>query len=155
MGSASMKPRRLTVAQKACRYLPPIISQRVRTWLYSYESAKQDDFTLIARALTGSRLEGTTKDVHFYPFCIHGYYDWRNSAVALALASKGDTIIEIGANIGTETITFADIVGARGVVHAFEPLPSNSERLRRAVELSRYKNIVVHECALSRYLRNC
>ncbi len=145
----SVKPTRLVVAQKACRYLPPIISQKVRSWLYSYDSAKEDDFKFVARAQTGSRLEGTTKDFHFYPFSIHGYYEWRNVAVALSLTSKGDTIIEIGANVGTETVSFADIVGAGGVVHAFEPLPSNAAILRRATELSRHRNILVHECALS------
>lgn len=145
----SVKPTRLAVAQKVCRYLPPIISQRVGCWLYSPDSAKEDDFKFIAKAHTGSRLEGTTKDLHFRSFSVSGYCVWRNVAVALSLASKGGTIIEIGANVGTETVSFADVVGASGVVHAFEPLPSNAEMLRRAAELSPHRNIVVHECALS------
>ncbi len=55
----------------------------------------------------------------------------------------------MGANIGTETISFADIVGPEGKVHAFEPLPSHAATLRRANGLSRHKNIAVHEFALS------
>jgi FkbM family methyltransferase len=94
-------------------------------------------------------MEGSTSDYHFHKFSVHGFYEWRNVAVALALASKGDNIIEVGANIGTETISFADIVGPKGKVHAFEPLPSHATTLRKANDLSQYKNIVVHEFALS------
>ena len=94
-------------------------------------------------------MEGSTSDYHFQKFAVHGFYDWRNVAVCRALASKGDSIIEVGANIGTETISFADIVGPIGKVHAFEPLPSHITTLRKANTLSEYKNIVVHEFALS------
>ena len=129
--------------------LPPIISQRLRRLLYPYDLAQHDNFSCIVRAQTGSLLEGSTNDFHFYPFSIHGYYDWRNVAVALALTNNGDVILEVGANVGTETVSYADIVGPDGVVHAFEPVPSNVSRLRRACDLSEYKNIVIHGCALS------
>jgi FkbM family methyltransferase len=94
-------------------------------------------------------MEGSTSDYHFHKFSVHGFYEWRNVAVALALLSKGDDVIEVGANIGTETVSFADMVGPKGHVHAFEPLPSNAAALRKANNLSLYKNIVVHERALS------
>lgn len=94
-------------------------------------------------------LEGTTGDFHFYPFCIQGYYEWRNVAIAAALVPSGGTIVEIGANVGTETVCFADLVGASGRVHAIEPLPSNVAALLRAKDISHHGNISVHEIALS------
>lgn len=103
----------------------------------------------MAKATTGSMLEGSTADFHFYPFSVQGYYEWRNVAIAAALVSEGDTIIEIGANVGTETVCFASLVGPEGRVHAIEPLPSNVAVLLRANELSERKNISVHACALS------
>ena len=96
-------------------------------------------------------LEGDTIDFHFYPFSIQGYYEFRSVAIALALAAPGDTVIEVGANVGTETVSFSDVVGPRGTVHAFEPLPSNAHWIQRAVELSRQKNIILHESALSNF----
>jgi FkbM family methyltransferase len=148
-----MKPLRLALAQRICRPLPPLISQRLRSLIYPDDRARADNFTCVVRAQTGSLMEGSTRDYHFHRFCVHGFYEWRNVAAALALVTKGDNIIEVGANIGTETISFADIVGPRGKVHAFEPLPSHAIKLRKANDLSQYKNIVVHEFALSNEVR--
>lgn len=54
---------------------------------------------------------GTTRDFHLHVLAIHGYYDWRVLVIAGAICSQGDTIVEVGANVGTETLGFADIVG--------------------------------------------
>lgn len=128
---AQQKPFRLTLAQRLCRPLPPLIAQRLRTVIYSQNRAFEDDFEFEVNAQTGSRFRHRTSDFHAYPFSVYGYYDWRNWAVALAICSPGDHIIEIGANIGTETIGFADIVGKTGRVSAFEPLPDNYGTIRR------------------------
>jgi FkbM family methyltransferase len=143
------KPTRLTVAQKICRPLPPVISQKIRDWLYPYATARQDNYEFLVTSQTGSRLRGTTKDFHGYPFSVHGYYEWRNTAIALAIASPGEVIIEVGANVGTETVGFSDIVGEQGTVYAFEPLPSNADFLRDLARRTTHPNIVVHTRALS------
>ena len=62
---------------------------------------------------------------------MHGFSDWRNIVVASTLCRQGDVIVEVGANIGTETISFLDIVGPRGEVLALEPDPNLIERLLR------------------------
>ncbi|MCA1656653.1 MAG: FkbM family methyltransferase [Actinobacteria bacterium] len=48
----------------------------------------------------------------------------------------GDVALDVGANIGHFTATIGRAVGAEGFVHAFEPLASNRERLRRTLELN-------------------
>jgi FkbM family methyltransferase len=144
-----MKPFRLNLAQRMCRSLPPLISQRIRSLIYPDDRGRLDNCSLKVKAQTGSVMEGSTRDYHFQKFAVHGFYDWRNVAVCLALVSTGDNVVEVGANIGTETISFADIVGPNGKVHAFEPLPSHIATLSRLNRLSLYKNIVVHEFALS------
>jgi len=139
----SMKPVRLSVAQKLCRKLPPIFAQRLRDWIYPIERAYRDDYKFTVRAQTGSMFSSRTSDYHAYPFSVHGYFEWRNWAIAMAFCSPGDTILEIGANIGTETVGFSDIVGDLGKVYAFEPLPSNLELLKETVRLNQYQNVIV------------
>ena len=138
------KPWRLTIAQKICRPLPPIISQRVRSWIYPREIAAKDKYEFVENSITGSKFIGKTNDFFCHPFAVHGYYYWRAWAIALAVCSRGDSIIEIGANVGTETIGFSDIVGKSGNVIAFEPLPNNIKVLEIALAESQWKNINIH-----------
>jgi len=144
----SMKPFRLALAQRICRPLPPPIAQVVRTSLYPRERAFQDDYEFEVRAATGSRFRHRTSEFHGYRFSVHGYFDWRNWAVALAVCAKGDTIIEIGANIGTETIGFSDIVGRTGHVHAFEPFPENLKAIQSNIALNNLDNVTLYPLAI-------
>jgi FkbM family methyltransferase len=58
-----------------------------------------------------------------------------------------ETIFDIGANIGTASILFANLFpGAR--IHAFEPVPDNVSLLTRNV--AGYRNIHVHPVALGK-----
>lgn len=141
-------PWRLLFAQYVCRYLPPSISQHIRNLLYPQRIAYQDKAYVEVRAQTGSLYCGNIADYHIYPFSIHGYFYWRAWAVALAVCSQGDAILEIGANIGTETIGFSDIVGPTGRVMAFEPLPANLKILQDALKKRQYDNIEIHPVAV-------
>lgn len=110
--------------------------------------AFQEDLAFTVRAQTGSWFCGFTSDFHGYPFSVHGFYEWRNWAIGLALCTEGDTIIEIGANVGTETVGFRDIVGARGKVIAFEPLPANFQAIKQLIALNHWDNVVLINSAL-------
>jgi len=146
--SVDSVPLRLRLARLLCRRMPPLVSQRIRSFVYPQKAAFADNHEFMVTAQTGSRFAGSTGDFHAYPFAVHGYYEWRNWAVALAVCGPGDTICEVGANVGTETVGFRDIVGEAGRVHAFEPMPANAEALRRLVEINGWSNVAVHEVAL-------
>jgi FkbM family methyltransferase len=118
---------------------------KARGLLYAYERARSDSVDFEVHAKTGSLYRGNTADFHAWPFAVSGYGEWRNWAVALALCAPGDVIVEVGANVGTETVGFADIVGEAGRVVAFEPLQSNVEALGRLT----VKNVTVLPFALS------
>jgi FkbM family methyltransferase len=140
---------RLALAQRICRSLPPVLSQRVRAVLYPWTCALRDSLDFIVTCQTGSLLKGNTGDFPAYPVAIHGYNIIRSLAIAIAECVRGDTVIEIGANTGTETVSFADIVGPSGKVFAFEPLPSNVALLCQNRELNGASNIVVMPFALA------
>jgi FkbM family methyltransferase len=62
---------------------------------------------------------------------------------------EGDTVYDIGANIGYVSLSLAKRVGVKGRVVAFEPLPANVKLLQQAIAESRLANIEVFEVAAS------
>ena len=101
------------------------------------------------RACTGGILRSRTSEFHGYPFSIHGYYEWRLVTCSIAIITKGQSIIEIGANIGTETVSFIDVVSGGGKVIAFEPYPRHIESLKRLKLLNSAQNLRIEPYALS------
>ncbi len=140
---------KLELARAICGWMPPLIAQRVRTLIYSGELRGAHHTTYMAPAITGSWLPCEPFDYPCIAFSVNGYFDWRNVAIAAALAGPGDTIVEVGANVGTETTCFADIVGGTGSVLAIEPDPGCSEKLRRLIASRSDTTIKLFECALS------
>jgi FkbM family methyltransferase len=58
-----------------------------------------------------------------------GSYDDESLSLLLALIQPGDVVVDIGANIGTFTIPFANRVGMSGKVYAIEAMGINFHRL--------------------------
>src|ERR1700677_4525023 len=50
--------------------------------------------------------------------------------------SAGDTVYDIGANVGYVSLSLAKRVGSRGTVVAFEPLQRNVDLLRRNIQVN-------------------
>jgi FkbM family methyltransferase len=55
---------------------------------------------------------------------------------------EGDTVIDIGANVGYYTLLASRLAGERGKVYAFEPDPRTYNLLLRNIEINKYDNIV-------------
>jgi FkbM family methyltransferase len=74
------------------------------------------------------------------------------TSVQAAIASRlrdGSTFWDVGAHAGFFSLMAGRLVGSKGQVHAFEPVPENRERLVRSILLSRLNNVTIHSCALS------
>jgi FkbM family methyltransferase len=65
------------------------------------------------------------------------------------LVKPGQTVYDVGANIGFFTILCSRLVGPQGKVYAFEPIPENLATLRRNIALNKLTNVVIVEKALS------
>ncbi|MEM7086953.1 MAG: FkbM family methyltransferase [Bacteroidota bacterium] len=128
-----------------CSFFPPIVSQQLREKLISIPKAEKLAIDFTRRAFTGSYLKGNTSDFHAFKFLIHGYFDWRNIVLAKTILKfkKGD-LVEVGANIGTETISFADI-NPNHKVHAYEPLPVNFKSLLTIKEHNKLEHLKVYD----------
>jgi FkbM family methyltransferase len=61
----------------------------------------------------------------------------------------GDTVYDIGANIGYVSLSFAKLVGPAGKIIAFEPVPRNIEAFRQNIEINGLTNVRLIEAAAS------
>ena len=66
-----------------------------------------------------------------------------------SLIRPGDTVVDVGANTGLWALGAALRVGPAGVVHAFEPVPENFDRLIRNLKLNGFENVTCQKLALS------
>jgi FkbM family methyltransferase len=97
----------------------------------------------------GCRLWLDLHDVGVSRGCLLGQWEESETRLMRAGVRKGDTVFDIGANIGWFTLLAATRCGVTGHVHAFEPHPVISRYLRRSVVDSHLDPIVtVHELAL-------
>ncbi|HEX3911366.1 MAG TPA: FkbM family methyltransferase [Solirubrobacteraceae bacterium] len=65
------------------------------------------------------------------------------------LIKPGQTVYDVGANIGFFTILCSRLVGPEGHVYAFEPIPQNLATLRHNVTLNALSNVTIVDKALS------
>ncbi|RMF82185.1 MAG: FkbM family methyltransferase [Planctomycetota bacterium] len=142
--------RRLARAARICRWFPPVISGRLLQMLYPFSLAEREDVPFQARSSLGDltfAYDRAAKMAH--AFAVRGFYEWRNIVIANTLCRPGDTIIDVGANFGTETIHFALVVGKTGNVVAFEPLPEAYEVLKSAVERNNLTQVSLNRKAVA------
>lgn len=114
---------------------------------------------LVRKPAPGTIRETTTRDGVSMRLDLHQlidrfiYYwgEWEPSETALLrrLLAPGDVFADAGANIGYYSLLAARLVGPRGGVVAFEPVPETARRLRENVALNGFGNVTVHELALS------
>lgn len=64
------------------------------------------------------------------------------------VVKPGDTVVEVGANIGCLTVPLAKIVGPKGKVIAFEPIAENAGLLGLNCAANGYTNVEVKQVAL-------
>lgn len=87
----------------------------IDTKLFSgFKIGKTDNFTFILnpndKFISETLLQGDIWESHI-------------KIILCLLTNKNDTVIDIGANIGVHTLTLSRLVGEKGTVHAFEPVP--------------------------------
>ena len=74
---------------------------------------------------------------------------YRPNAFVEILCKAGDTVIDVGANLGSWTLGAALAVGPAGRVIAVEPVPHVAEGLARSVEINRFRWVTVLRNACS------
>jgi len=78
----------------------------------------------------------------------YGKYEETEAKIMEQKISKGDIVVDAGANIGLHTLNMAKIVGKTGKVFAFEPEITNFEILKKNIKLNNYTNIFAEHKAV-------
>jgi FkbM family methyltransferase len=78
-----------------------------------------------------------------------GTYELEKQVVMKRVVKPGMTVFDIGANAGFYTLFFSRLVGDRGQVWAFEPLPENGHNILRHIRLNRLQNVTLLQAAVS------
>lgn len=65
------------------------------------------------------------------------------------LIKDGQTVFDLGANIGIHTMLFSKLVGNIGRVVAFEPLNDNYIELEKNIQINQLKNVILEKFALT------
>lgn len=78
-----------------------------------------------------------------------GTWEPEETRLVLERLRPGDTVIDVGANIGWYTVLASRVVGEDGLVIAFEPDPTNFALLQRNIEANDCRNVRLEQRALS------
>lgn len=130
-------------------YNTPVSKGKYRLFQTALRLSKFQHESLPARSKDGRRFSANlTTGMQDQVFFL-GEYEKILSAVASSLINKDDVCIDVGANFGWYTTLMAQICGAGGEVHAFEPVPQSFRELVKNYALSGSpNNVFINELAL-------
>jgi FkbM family methyltransferase len=104
--------------------------------------------SFIAQLPGGARIALRYRETLGLITLIHGGFEVAETRCLRAAARPGTCVIDVGANVGIFTICLGSALRSSGSAWAFEPWPSNVERLRDNVRLNHLSNIEVYPLAL-------
>jgi len=74
--------------------------------------------------------------------CLHNSWEASETEYFQSVLNFGDTVLDIGANIGWFTLVAAKKIGNQGTIHSFEPRPATLSALKRTISDNRLQSCV-------------
>ncbi len=105
--------------------------------------------TFEAQTRFGARFIGDFPDTIQMYLYFFGVWEPTITAYYRTLLRPGDTVIDIGANVGAHALLAAHLVGPSGTVHAIEASPSIYARLQRNIARNGVGNVTAHLFAVT------
>ena len=138
----------LTRTKRIISALPGRLRFRVAKALYDYESTYVHGIDIVA-PLGNDNLSCfiNTKDLIGWKIFFFGEYESDTNKVLSKYMKPGYTVIEAGANIGSETLLISKQL-KHGHIYAFEPNPYTYERLKINVSINELDNVSTYDYAL-------
>lgn len=72
-----------------------------------------------------------------------GNFELNITRIMRSIVNSGNVCVDIGANIGLHTVLLSKLVGSKGFVYAFEPVPYNIKKLNTNLILSGCDNVKI------------
>jgi FkbM family methyltransferase len=94
------------------------------------------------RLKDGRVFEGDLNDRVFCSLYLYGTYEPLLTTALRQLVRPGDTVVDVGANVGIVTALLGLLVGSTGQVFSFEPVPPLFDILRRTISLNNLDKVV-------------
>ncbi len=104
------------------------------------------DIQKTVEAFPGLRMELGIRDRVQKTIVVDGHWDPQTAITLQALLRSGDTMFDVGANIGYFSMLASTLVGPEGRIFAFEPSLRALTKLVRHLEMNQVRNVVV--CSL-------
>ncbi|APU69130.1 hypothetical protein GRFL_2406 [Christiangramia flava JLT2011] len=124
------------------------MSHRIQNKLYPTADLQKESFTFLSKSINNTKLFGNSNDFIAAQFYFHGYFEWRNIVLMKAVSQIFDGVcLEIGANIGTETLSYSKFF-EKGVF-AFEPEPKNFLKLKETKDINNLVNLKIFQLGVS------
>jgi FkbM family methyltransferase len=111
---------------------PCLVTWQDGVWIHHYRDAKIPH-AVLGRAAPPDVFTAEARDIFLY-----GY-----------TPRPGDTVFDVGAGVGAETLLFARLVGRLGRVVSLEAHPGTHERLARLVAVNKLANVTPLQVAAS------
>jgi FkbM family methyltransferase len=137
-----MRHWQVRLAAALSRRLPPFLAYRIHNrYLYTLVGS---NVPFRVRALFGdAEIASTMNTFEDVSFALHRTMNFKGMVMAASLLGPGDTVFEVGANLGTETLAFANLVGPTGRVVAVEADPTTAAALRARVTAAALPHVTV------------
>jgi FkbM family methyltransferase len=132
----------------AARRYPLLSGYGTISSLPLFRSAVRDASEQWVKLRCGAKILVPPNDYVGRALYFFGDLDPKLSLVFRRLLRPGDTVLDIGANLGVMSLVACSLVGPSGAVHAFEPQPALAAKLRESGVANGYGNLHVHACAL-------
>ncbi|HEY0077495.1 MAG TPA: FkbM family methyltransferase [Pyrinomonadaceae bacterium] len=127
-----------------------IVRERLRRAV-SRRAQERADVYRVVKLATGAQMvvdiTGLMGDLYFNGAAS---YEPQTTQFITARLSRGETFVDVGANVGYFSILAASRVGSEGKVYAFEPNPNLHGDFKRSVQINGFENLIrLTEVAIS------
>lgn len=131
----------------------PMPRRQIKAWTRKLVSQDVQDREWIVDQIATFPIDNYTivrskKKLYHLPKTGQGNLEVKRGGDYRNLLRQGMVVVDVGAHIGTHTLTMAEAVGRRGKVIAFEPTPTRFCELFHNVSLNKYKNVQLNWTAL-------